>query len=383
MGETGKKKYCALCPSELTASNRTNEHVIPNSIGGWLKVENFICVACNGRKGNDWDAEISAQFNWIVVMIGIMRDRGEPSKELVKTVSGDSYHILPEGVMVPAKFDFDKKEDGDNVHISFVARSDKEAKTKIKELHKKYPQIDVIEALKQAKTQTTRLEEPLQIARSLGGPRAGRSVVCTALAYAFSIGIDPHACENVQQFLHDPTAPGACYGFFFARELVLNRPGDKTFLCVSLHGSKKNKNLVAYVEYFGIARWLVVLSNEYQGPSFVSTYAVDPTSQESLDLNVDWSISWKMIDRTVNGLGFNSRLYQEAEANSLWMLRFLTARRTLGRKIPQITEQIREKFGYGPDDVFSREAATNFIDAVLNEIDYSLLMNLNAKLSES
>lgn len=384
---TTQNKYCALCPVELTEANRTNEHIIPNSIGGWPKVQDFICKSCNSKKGDDWDSEVYAQFNWIPAMIGIMRNRGSQSKELVTTASGIDYHILPDGTMVPAELQFNREVNDDDVKISFVARNDKEAKSKIKELHKKYPQIDVEEAIKHAKVQTSRLQEPLYIKRNLGGPLAGRSVVCTALAYAFSKGINPHSCENVQQFLHDPTAPSACCGFFFLREIVMNRPMDKTFLCVSIHGSKQAKRLMAYVEYYGLGRWLITLSNEYKGSTFVDTYAVDPTNQETIDLKIDWSLSENIIKKSMSGHGLKNAIYDSAEAFTLILIRFLSAKRTINKKSDAFTEEFLAKHGVGLDNFLPHEKgmamAEEYLDVMINEIDHLLLGGLNAQLKKN
>lgn len=379
-------KYCALCPDELTEKNRTNEHIIPNSIGGWPKVQEFICTSCNSKKGDKWDSEIYAQFNWIAAMIGIMRDRDLQSKELVTTASGVDYHILPDGVMVPAQFEFKKQIDGEEVKIFFVARTEKEVNDKIKELHKKYPQIDIEEAIKHANVKTSRLQEPLHIKRSIGGTLAGRSLVCTALAYAFSKGIDPHSCENIQQFLHDATAPNAGYGFFYLREIVLNRPRNKLFLCVSIHGSKNSKRLTAYVEYYGLGRWLVLLSNEYQGENFTETYAVDPTNQEPIDLNIDWSISTNMIDKAVGGYGMRDKNYRLAEAHTMTLIHFLSAKRILDKKIASFGEKLLAEHGVGIDDNLppekGRAIANECINMMLAEVDDLLLGGLNGKLKK-
>ena len=42
---------CALCLTQITEENNTNEHIIPNSIGGRKKIRNFICNECNNKTG--------------------------------------------------------------------------------------------------------------------------------------------------------------------------------------------------------------------------------------------------------------------------------------------------------------------------------------------
>jgi hypothetical protein len=380
-----EKKYCALCPDELTWLNRTKEHIFPNAIGGKKKVQFFICEQCNIKKGGTWDSHVSDQFNWIIAMIGIKRDRDKPKDERIQSVSGEEFKILPDGTMVPAEFEFKEVETDGHVAISFVARNESEAKKKIKEIHKKRNEcFDLDEALAKAKVETRRLEEPLIVERSIGGPHAGRSVVCTALAFAYDSGINPHSCENVQQFLHDPTAPGACYGLSFLRDLVRIRPADKMFLCVSLHGSKKRNQLVAYVEFYSYARWLIVLSNHYKGPTFTKTLAIDPTTQEPLDLDIDWTISQKFIERTVDGHGYNEEFLARVKEQTTWLIRFLTTNRQSSRKVSEFMGEIRDEHGFAPDQELSHEEGMTFanelVDKMMDYIDFSMLMGLNEKL---
>lgn len=295
------KLICALCPAELTNGNKTKEHIIPNSIGGWEKVEGFICVTCNSGKGDSWDAELASQFNWLAVMVGIVRDRNESPPELVSTVSGEKFLLQNDGTMLPARFKYKEVKDGEKTQISFVARTTRETVKKIEEIAKRFPQIDKEEVLASAKIQTSYLDEPLRVQIGFGGPLAGRSVVNTALAFAFWKGINPHSCENVKDFLHDENAPSSCYGLSYLKDIVKIRPANTLFHCVAIHGDKSNRRLLAYVEYFGLARWLIVLSNDYDGPDMNGTYAIDPTTANTINIELGWSLSNEMIELTVSG----------------------------------------------------------------------------------
>lgn len=52
-------KECALCNSNITDKNDSNEHLIPNAIGGRKKITGFICSNCNSKSGEFWDAELA------------------------------------------------------------------------------------------------------------------------------------------------------------------------------------------------------------------------------------------------------------------------------------------------------------------------------------
>lgn len=71
-----KKYICVLCNHEITEENNTKEHIIPNSLGGKRVLKNFICIDCNSKTGETWDAEIARKFAPFCTMFGIKKDRG-------------------------------------------------------------------------------------------------------------------------------------------------------------------------------------------------------------------------------------------------------------------------------------------------------------------
>ncbi len=64
---------CTLCSCSLTADNNTEEHIIPNAIGGRKKVQGFICRTCNSESGSEWDNELARQLNPLSIHLGIRR----------------------------------------------------------------------------------------------------------------------------------------------------------------------------------------------------------------------------------------------------------------------------------------------------------------------
>ena len=52
---------CALCEIAITAESDSDEHLIPNALGGRRKVSGFLCRDCNSRTGETWDAALAEQ----------------------------------------------------------------------------------------------------------------------------------------------------------------------------------------------------------------------------------------------------------------------------------------------------------------------------------
>jgi len=55
---------CLICECALTAAKDSEEHVIPNAIGGRWKMRGILCRSCNNTSGVTWDAALAAQLHW-------------------------------------------------------------------------------------------------------------------------------------------------------------------------------------------------------------------------------------------------------------------------------------------------------------------------------
>jgi hypothetical protein len=160
----------------------------------------------------------------------------------------------------------------------------------LKGLKRKYPKLDVAAALASIDDSETYLSEPIAGQLNFGGELSGRSVVKSALSLAVAEGIEARTCNFALAYLRSP-AGAPCFGYYFRRDLVQNRPNDRIFHCVSVKGDPTSKKLIAYVELFGIYRMVVGLSDIYDGANFQACYAIDPTDGTELTLNVDLEFS--------------------------------------------------------------------------------------------
>lgn len=370
---------CVLCSVMLTEQNKTKEHIIPNSIGGWDKVENFICRGCNSDTGEKWDAELAKQFNWIALMIGIVRERKSTPSKLVSTVSGDKFLLQNDGSMLPAKFKYHEVTDGEQTKISFVARTSKEAEKKIGELANRFPQIDKNKLLENAKITTSYLNEPLHIDVNFGGPLAGRSVVKTALAFAFTKGIDPHLCESAKNFVCNETSDSSCYGLTYFEDIVKNRATNRLFHCVAIFGDKSRRRLFAYVEYFGLARWLIELSKSYDGADLKEVYAIDPTTANVIDIEVSLSLTDEMIEQTLSGYGYTDENYMAAITQSMDEIMRRNKARGLSNAVKSSFFAAGERLGLTEGDQITPDISRQFSSAMVEELMPYILHQMGVK----
>ncbi len=280
---------CSLCNAPITAAIDSNDHLIPNSIGGRKKVKGFLCTKCNSDSGNQWDADLAKQLNSLSLLFGIKRDRGDVPSQVVRTTGGDELLLHANGSMTPSKPEYREEVVGAGVQINIKARSVSEAKQMLTGVKKKYPQIDLDELLHTATTESSYPKDMLHFSLSFGGQKAGRSVVKSALALAVQSGVSPEDCKNALNYLTNEKAE-ACFGYYYERDLVRNRPDNIVFHCVAVEGSSETGLLLGYVEYYGVQRMVLCLSDSYTGKPFRSGYAIDPISGKELTLDIDLSL---------------------------------------------------------------------------------------------
>jgi len=283
---------CALCDVEITDTNDTKEHLIPNAIGGRKKIKRFICKTCNSISGDDWESELAKQLNPLSLFFGISRERGDAPSQLFETTGGDKLKLNVDGSMDIEKPVYSEQplESGTGVQIQIRARSIPEAKRMLQGVIIKYPQLDLNELLDNVKFQSSYCPDMLNFNFSFGGHEAGRSIVKSALALAVSSGIPAESCVEAVSYLKNEESE-ACFGYFYESDLIKNRPEGIPIHCVSIKGCRETQQLIGYVEYFGVQRMVLCLSSSYEGEDLSNTYAINPITGEELNLVVELKLS--------------------------------------------------------------------------------------------
>jgi hypothetical protein len=208
-------RNCALCEKPIESINDSREHIVPNSIGGRRKISSFICLDCNSRSGDSWDAEIWRQFSQIAMMHGIERDRGTPPDIKIRTIDGEHYLLLPDGSMTIPHSTYRAELDEKGTSINITARDKPTARKMVKQVAKKNPKMDLDTLLNAMKIKETPLESPVTFTAQFGGELAGRSMVKSTIALAAAAGVSSQACDSAMAYLKNEmvTPP---YAFFIS-----------------------------------------------------------------------------------------------------------------------------------------------------------------------
>ena len=360
---------CALCDKPFAIVGDSDEHIIPNSIGGRRKIRSFICRSCNSRAGETWDAEIWRQFCHIASMHGTERERGDIPAIPVKTTSGKELKLLPDGSLTPRRVIFDKvpNPQGQGFLISAAVSTMKEAEKMLKSVAAKHPEVNVQEVLSKIQSNSEFLDSPLTFGAVFGGTLGGRSMVKTAIAMALDAGVTPLACDLALPYLLDENRD-APYGLFYARDLVSERPASYTPHIVSVRGDSSTGYLWGYVEYFGLARIVVPLSDRYDGEAFSSTYAFNPANGKEIDVRVDLSFSDEEIERIRANESYTDEQYAAVINTSFGIVYFRSVRRQFRKAFSESVAHAASKLGIPYGEAIPPTQATKFAEHMMEKL---------------
>lgn len=277
---------CALCVMPITRSNDSAEHVLPNAVGGRLKVRGFICKDCNDRTGYTWDAELAHQLQALCLLIGVHRERGDTPPMIVQTTSGQALRMTAhDGLHLP-KPTYELVETDAGMQIRIAARTMEEARQMIEGAKVKYPSIDVEASLAQAQHRWAMPDGYMHHTFQVGGYAAGRSIVKSALAFAIHSGLLLKDCVKATDHLRDLTDSPAPLGWYYTSDVVKGRPLETPLTCVGVHANPQTGLVLGYVEYFGLHRAVVELGRDFEGTEVRSIYGFDPRTAEAFLLDI-------------------------------------------------------------------------------------------------
>jgi hypothetical protein len=204
---------CALCGAPLMVSNDSAEHVMASALGGTWAIKGFICKPCNDTTGRNWDAELAAQLNGLCHFFAIKRDRGVIPPETVTTTAGETFNMLPDGRFALTRPTIEKTRVGTHMQYRVLARDMNEARSILKGLRRKAPNLDVEAELANAKVGTSFPQGLIKLPIEIGGAGAGRAIVKSAVAIAHISDVSVAACHSALAYLRNEDAV-PCFGYY-------------------------------------------------------------------------------------------------------------------------------------------------------------------------
>lgn len=288
-----RNNNCVICNYSFQNIQDSNEHIIPNALGGRKKIKGFICVDCNNKTGMEWDAELIKQLEPMSLYLRIKRERGETKPQIFNTSSGGVIRLKNDGTMEYPKPLYCEDTKSGTIYASL--RTKKEAKQLIEGYKRKGYKIQNEEQLLNSiEIKKSYLNEPVNFNISIGGDEAGRSIVKSLLAFAIASNVQLDNCMLAINYLKKQNSE-ACFGFWNKRDFIRNREKGMPIHCVAIRGIKKESLLLGYIEFFGIWKMVSCISDSYDGEDFSSSYAINPVDGNEVKIDIDLNILYSEI----------------------------------------------------------------------------------------
>jgi hypothetical protein len=282
---------CYLCNKEITKSNRSKEHIIPNAIGGKLSSFNIWCSSCIDYYGTI-DTRVTEPLKPIVSLLDIFRDRGKNQSFSATGIDGTKLIVEPKGGAYIRHAKVKEKNHGDKteLNISVGGRTHSERLKNLERVLKgkqrKYPQITdelISEFLDKARSEKAFPEDDLMKCPTIvfSGTDGFQALTKIALhIYIFHYG-KPVNSDDIVKYIKTGESEyeriwfSFDYSPFIESEIVSNS--------YVLIGDKRERILWAYIDLLSIYPVVVILNNNYQGPNLTKSYehnVIDNTESE-------------------------------------------------------------------------------------------------------
>ena len=162
-------RNCWICNRTFSNAIESEEHLIPNAIGGRKTVRHFIFRDCNSGAGQRWESALAIQLNYLGILFDIQRQRGKVPSMRLKTANGKIVEVLPGNRRILGKPTHEVSHDGSKTTIHMRDRSVRNIRKRILGIGRKYSQINVNEWMDKISTGQDYDRAPMHVSLTLGG----------------------------------------------------------------------------------------------------------------------------------------------------------------------------------------------------------------------
>ena len=292
--------HCWRCENVLSKSNSSLEHILLNSCGGKLKSRNLLCATCNKKLGESCDAVLANQLNLISLLFNVKKEGGAKQPKFKGLVDPDGIHyrLIPGKKLMPEleKPIIHIERVGQDVNFSITVRTMDEFIDKVIELKVEFPDLDIIEILRDARETNEFVGKQMEFGTDIGGIATCKSILKTAINYYIYSGGSREVIAHLIHFSHDEE-PINCVWFHYPEKTPLSQPERSRCHNIYLKGSKQTGLLYCYVEYFDTYSFLVKLSTDYRGEDLLKSYSYDVVSNKEVPTKINSDLSRVELER--------------------------------------------------------------------------------------
>lgn len=290
---------CYLCLEELSKNNSSREHILLNAIGGRLKSDKLLCKDCNSKFGHEADTELARQLLFLSSYLNIKREKGSnPIIKGAKSKDGKTYNLINGFTPVLSKPTIESKTKEGITNYTINARNEQDLINMLKRIQKKEPKFDIELAKKNAIRREEYLSEPISVDLNIGGDLAFKSLVKIAVNYYIFSRNEKDEVNHLFNYLKGLEELKIGKHYYPENSIYIQEEKEVIHL-IHLVGDKNRNLLYAFIELFSSYSFIILLSTEYQGKEFASTYCYDVIENKKIEKKVSLNISKDEMDQII------------------------------------------------------------------------------------
>ncbi|MEO6832671.1 MAG: HNH endonuclease [Chitinophagaceae bacterium] len=355
--------FCYYCNNPITAGNKSQEHVIPNAIGGRLKSYTLLCEACNQLLGRTIDMELASQFESLVVLLGLERDRKKDN--IIRNVvahDGNLYNLVDGRNPVRVKPIIIEHDNG----VQISVRDKKQLMQVIAGLQRKHPNLDLNGLEEKIKYTEALLNERWNIPLNTGGEVFLKAVAKIAINVHLQLGGDRKNISAVLEVLKGNIANESHIHYHYIPE-SLNWDGEEIVHLVQLNGNSDKGILYAFVVLFSAFSFIVNLDDIYKGDDYKATYAYDVVEgkkvQKHVAVDYDGRLEYLKLLSEIEEQEINTTIINSVQANVnrvMLVADVRQKRKTMAEVLARTRQEVYSK--YPPGTRITKEMVNELVN---------------------
>jgi len=277
---------CYVCLEPI--DEKSDEHIIPNCIGGRLKAK-LLCKKHNNGFGSKAEGVFARQMNPFCNLLNIKRERNDiPDQPVIYQETNTVAYMKADGGLESKNFSYEVAQNGSQIDLHIHAPDSDIRKTRkhLKGLKRTYPNLDVEKTLSELKKDATQGDHRVKLEIDLSGIEIQQTTAKTAINfYLYRGGERKYVSQLISRLEKTETVP-VCLAY--PNKPVFKNPSGTFLHKILLIGSTEERLLYCIVDYFNTVSFIVILNGYYDGPALELPYFLDPIN--GIETNIKFRI---------------------------------------------------------------------------------------------
>lgn len=261
--------------------------MFPQAIGGKKAIHGFICNRCNNESGSKWDKQLLELLVFNRLKYGV-----ESISAALSAVSEDSidghkrFNVFgfQDVRVADTASEVLELPDG-SIDVTISAGNLRALKKALDGLKRKYPQLENVDPTNSVRQNSG--EPGVVMLKSkvvFTVPDVEKSVIKTAMCWAFATGSDPRKCELAYHYMRGIPVFASRQEFGL---IDLKSPVEpliaKNYHTVAILRDGRRGSIVAQVDYYGSFQFYLPLSFQYEGETMMHIHSVNVKTGDVLE----------------------------------------------------------------------------------------------------